>query len=176
MTFSNDEEKIVIGIDPGTQITGYGVIAISKKRIRALDYGCIRPPRGALLSERYLIIFEGLQELLTAHNPCEMAIETQFVYKNPQSALKLGTAQGVAIIVAKKNNLRVFGYSPRAVKNGMVGTGKASKEQLQGACARFLNLAELPKPQDAADALAIAICHANTQTNSYLSTLKNYEL
>ena len=173
---NNDEERIIIGIDPGTRVTGYGVIAISKKRMRAIDYGCIRPPPNALLSERYLIIFESLQELLLLHNPIEMAIETQFVYKNPQSALKLGIAQGVAIIAAKKNNIRVFGYAPKAVKSGMVGTGKASKEQLKGACARFLNLVELPKPQDAADALAIAICHANGQRNNLLSQLNNNEL
>lgn len=176
MTFSSNDEKIIIGIDPGTKVTGYGVIVSSKNKMRALDYGCIRPPQNALLSERYLIIFESLQELLILHNPTEMAIETQFVYKNPQSALKLGTAQGVAIIAAKKNNLRIFGYAPKAVKSGIVGTGKASKDQLKGACARFLNLSEHPKPQDAADALAIAICHANVKQNNFLSQLKNNEL
>ena len=178
MTSSNNAEveQIIIGIDPGTKVTGYGVIVIIGNTMRALDYGCIRPPPNALLSDRYLIIYESLQELLSLYKPIEMAIETQFVYKNPQSALKLGIAQGVAIISAKKHKCRVFGYAPRAVKSGMVGTGKASKEQLLGACARFLNLKEYPRPQDAADALAIAICHANARKNALFGKLKNNEL
>src|SRR5205807_10039509 len=110
MTSSSNDEKIIIGIDPGTRITGYGVILIRGTSMKALDFGCIRPPPKALLSERYLIIFESLQLLLEQHKPSEMAIETQFVYKNAQSALKLGIAQGVAIIAAKQNQLRVFGY------------------------------------------------------------------
>jgi len=170
MTSSNKEkETIIIGIDPGTRVTGYGVILSSGGTLKALDYGCIRPPPEGLLSDRYLIIHDSLQELLEMHSPHEMAIETQFVHKNVQSALKLGSAMGVALIPAKRRGIRVFGYSPRSVKCSIVGTGKASKEQLQGAVARYLKLTSLPKPQDAADALAIAICHAHCM-QSQLST------
>ena len=169
-------EEIIIGIDPGTRITGYGVVAVSGNTMRALDYGCIRPPVNALLSDRYFIIYESLQELFSLYKPTQMAIETQFLYKNAQSALKLGTAQGVAIISAKKNNMRIFGYAPTHVKSSMVGTGKASKQQLQQTVARYLNLTTLPQPQDAADALAIAICHLTLRNNKLFSQTKNYEL
>ena len=173
---SSIKEEVIIGIDPGTRITGYGVIAISGNTMRALDFGCIRPPAKALLSERYLIIHESLEHILNQYKPSEMAIETQFIYKNAQSALKLGTAQGVAIIAAKKNKMRIFGYAPKLVKSSMTGTGLASKGQLQTTIARYLNLQKMPTPQDAADALAIALCHIHTRNNPILSTLKNYEL
>jgi crossover junction endodeoxyribonuclease RuvC len=166
---SLNEEKIIIGIDPGTRVTGYGIVLVSGRGLKAIDYGCIRPPAEALLSDRYLIIHDSLQELLAAHSPHEMAIETPFVNKNVQSALKLGSAMGVALIPAKKREIKIFGYSPRAVKCAIVGTGKASKGQLQGAVARYLNLTILPTPQDAADALAIAICHAHSMQRA-LST------
>jgi crossover junction endodeoxyribonuclease RuvC len=171
-----EDKKIIIGIDPGTRITGYGVIEVTKKYIKALDYGCIRPPVNAKLSDRYYIIFESLSELLSQYEPSEMAIETQFVYKNAQSALKLGIAQGVAIIQAKKNNMKVFGYSPREVKCAICGTGKAGKAQLQGAITRSLQLAAPPQPEDAADALAIAICHAEKSQNVLGFTLSNKEI
>ncbi|MDB6081116.1 MAG: ruvC [Chlamydiia bacterium] len=172
-TLDSESEHIIIGIDPGTRVTGYGVIALSGRKMKTLDYGCIRPPPDALLSDRYLVIFESLEELINTHKPTVMAIETPFVSKNIQSALKLGTAQGVAIMGAKRKQIKVFGYSPRAVKCSIVGTGKASKEQLQGAVARYLNLSELPRPYDAADALAIALCHIQGMQNSLSRYLKN---
>lgn len=159
-------EPIIIGIDPGTQITGYGIIQITKTAVRTLDFGCIRPPAKAKLSDRYYIIFQAIQGLLSRYNPVEMAIETQFFRLNAQSALKLSIAQGVAIIAAKEKQLKVFPYSPREVKCAIVGTGKATKEQMQGAVARYLQLKELPTPYDAADALAIALCHTTGRQRS----------
>ena len=152
---------IIIGIDPGTQVTGYGIVEVTKGTFRPLDFGCIRPPSNALLSDRYLIIHENLESLIKQFCPNEMAIETQFMYKNAQSALKLGVAFGCALLAGKKQQLKVFGYSPREVKCAISGTGKASKEQVQNAIVRYLGLKAVPKPQDASDALAIAICHAN---------------
>ena len=160
------KEKVIIGIDPGTHVTGYAVIAVTDygRKNLILDYGCIRPPIKALLSDRYLIIFESLEELLIEHHPDEMAIETPFIHqKNIRSGITVGIAQGTAIIAAKKKKLPVFGYSPRAVKRSVVGTGKADKDQVQGAVARYLGLKELPKPQDAADALAIVLCHIHNK-------------
>lgn len=177
MTSLNEplQEHIIIGIDPGTRVTGYGVISVSQsgRVLKALDYGCIRPPPNALLSDRYLIIFESLEELIEQHKPTVMAIETPFVSKNMQSALKLGIAQGVAIMCAKRKKIKVFGYSPRLVKCSIAGTGKASKDQLQGVVARTLSLTAYPEPQDAADALAIALCHIQGMQNSLSRCSKN---
>lgn len=153
------QERFIIGIDPGTQVTGYGIIKLTPRALCAVDFGCIRPPSGAKLSDRYYAIFQAVQSLLGKYNPEMMAIESQFFSLNAQSALKLGIAQGSAIIAAKEHKLPVFGYSPREVKCSVVGTGKATKQQLQGAVQRLLGLKTAPKPYDAADALAIAICH-----------------
>lgn len=169
-------ETVIVGIDPGTAVTGYAFIVMSNKGFKILDFGCIRPPRDLLLSERYLIIFESLGNLFQKFSPQEMAIETQFMYKNAQSALKLGSAQGVAILQAKKHALKVYGYSPREVKLAITGTGKADKTQLQGAVARLCNLKEYPTPQDAADALGIACCHGTRSQNVIWQKHKNNEL
>ena len=161
MSNQHSDKKIIIGIDPGTRITGYGVIQVTGNTFLPLDFGCIRPPPTLPLGERYAIIFSSLQQLLENYDPTEMAIETQFVHKNVQSAMKLGIAMGCALIAGKLRGLKVFGYSPREVKCAIVGTGKASKEQIESSITRYLNLQSPPTPQDAADALAIAICHIN---------------
>lgn len=166
------QDKIIIGIDPGTIITGYGIICVSDRGVKTIDYGCIKPPANQLLSDRYLIIYDSLLELLIEYKPTVMAIESQFVHKNVQSALKLGGAKGAAIIGAKKHGLKIFGYSPTEVKQTITGTGKASKQQLQSAVARFLNLKELPQPYDAADALAIALCYARASEGSLFTHTK----
>jgi len=158
---SNDTPPlIVLGVDPGTRITGYALIQVQGRHYRLIDYGCIRPPATYKLSDRYLIIFEGLEELIGSYNPTELSVETQFVQKNIQSALKLGMARGIAIAAAKKKRLKVFEYSPSEAKRAVVGNGKASKYQVQGMVKQLLCLQEVPQPEDAADALAIAICHA----------------
>lgn len=163
-------EKIIIGIDPGTRITGYGIIKVSHQGLLPLDFGCIRPPTDMPLGDRYTIIFKSIEQLLETYQPIEMAIETQFVHKNVQSAMKLAIAMGCALLTGKLKNLKVFGYSPKEVKRAIVGTGKASKDQVESAITRYLNLSRPPTPQDAADALAIAICHINS--DSVLTTTK----
>ncbi len=129
-----------------------------------------------LLSDRYQIIYEGLGTLLERFTPSEMAIETPFVSKNAQSALKLGIAMATALLAAKGRKMRVFGYSPREVKCFIAGTGKAEKFQIQNTVARLLMLKELPKPHDAADALAIALCHATSSDIPFLGTSKTREM
>ena len=156
----NESAYRIIGIDPGTVVTGYAIIEVTGRAIRPIDFGCIRPPPKDILSDRYLIISKGIKLLLEKFQPCELALETQFFHKNPQSALKLGVAFGIALIAAKEREMGVFGYSPKEVKSAIVGTGKAAKDQVQEAVKRFLNLKVVPEPKDAADALAIAICHA----------------
>lgn len=153
---------IIFGIDPGTQVTGYGVIECVSNNYRAIDFGCIRPPGTLKLSDRYLIISNGIEELIGKYQPQALVVETQYVHKNVQSAIKLGMARGVIIVAARRRDVPVFEYAPSKAKNAVVGNGKASKFQVQGMVKLLLNLEKMPTPEDAADALALAICHAQT--------------
>lgn len=156
------KKKVILGIDPGTLITGYGVIELQDRGYEALDYGCIRPPANLKLSDRYLIIFNGVEELIIRHQPDCLAVETQYVNKNVQSTIKLSMARGIVILAARKNQLPIYEYAPTRAKLAVVGSGRASKYQVQGMIQNLLNLASPPHPEDAADALALAICHAQT--------------
>lgn len=160
MTASRNQAEVILGIDPGTQVSGYGVISIQDHHYIPLDYGCIRPPPRFKLSERYLVIFESVEELIEKYQPAVLVVEMQFVQKNVQSALKLGMARGAVLIAAKRKGLPVFEYAPTVAKRAVVGNGRASKFQVQGMVQQILRLASPPKPEDAADALALAICHA----------------
>ena len=153
---------IIIGVDPGTIVCGYGIIETDGTTHRALDYGCIRPPRTLELSERYLVLFNSLDELLSRYKPKALAVETQYVNKNPQSAIKLGMARGTVIVAAGIKKISIAEYSPAKAKLAVVGNGRASKGQVQAMVQRLLNLATPPSPEDAADALALAICHAQS--------------
>ena len=159
---------IILGIDPGTQITGYGVVRKETPHILPIDFGCIRPPASLPLAERYRIIFESLQILIDKHMPDALAIESQFVLKNVQSAIKLGMAKGMAILAAAQRGIPIYEYAPTRAKQAVVGRGHASKWQVQKMIQTILRLPTVPEPQDAADALALAICHA--QTRDYLCT------
>ncbi len=156
---------IILGIDPGTQITGYGFIRKEPSHILALDYGCIRPPHALPLAERYRIIYESLVIIIDQHKPDIMAVESQFVLKNPQTAIKLGMAKGMAILAAAQRGIPVFEYAPTRAKMAVVGNGHASKWQVQKMIQILLHLPTPPEPEDAADALALAICHAQTGNN-----------
>lgn len=153
-------KQIILGIDPGTAITGFGIIEVVNGRYTALDFGCIRPPSKYNLSDRYLIISNGIEEILNKYQPNAVAVETQFVKHNVQSAIKLGMARGVVIVAARKKGINVYEYAPTRAKQAVSGTGSASKSQVQSMVQRLLNLGEPPHPEDAADALALAICHA----------------
>ncbi len=158
---ASSSSQIIIGVDPGTRVTGYGIIKKEASHFDVLDYGCIRPPAHFKITDRYLIIFEGLEQLLEVHKPQVLAIETQFVHKNVQSAIKLGMARGVVIVAAKKRGMQVMEYSPTQAKRAVSGNGRASKYQVQGMVQKLLNLHAPPQPEDAADALALALCHAH---------------
>ena len=153
---------IILGIDPGTRVTGYALLRKEERRFILLDYGCVRPPASLKLSDRYLVLFNAVDRLIELHAPTELAVESQFIpdtcKKNIQGVLKLGMARGIALIAAKKRGLRVFEYSPAEAKKAVVGNGRASKSQVQGMVKSLLALSLLP-PEDAADALALAICH-----------------
>lgn len=144
------------------------MLKVSGRQSKALDYGCIRPRSNMLLSDRYLTIYEAVCSLIDQHNPDAVSIETQFVRSNPQTAIKLGMARGAVVIAARKCGIEVFEYTPTKAKLAVVGTGRASKAQVQGMTTALLSLPKQP-PEDAADALALAICHAHAhQTKTYL--------
>jgi crossover junction endodeoxyribonuclease RuvC len=160
---SPDKPKsgLILGIDPGTRITGYGVINHSHHPV-PVDFGCIRPPHHLPTHERYLIIFNALDHLMEKYQPDAVAIETQFVYKNVQSAMKLGMARAMGLLAAARRQIPIFEYAPTKAKLAVVGNGGASKMQVQKMIQLLLRLPTLPEPEDAADALALAICHAHT--------------
>ena|SRR3989338_1664431 len=153
-----EKKEIVLGIDPGTRITGYGVIHFTSSQPHPLDFGCIRPPPSLSLPERYKIIFEGVEALIARHAPTAIAVESQFVLKNAQSAIKLGMAKGMVLLAAARHNIPIYEFAPKKAKLAVVGKGQASKFQVQKMIQVLLRLPRLPEPEDAADALALAIC------------------
>ena len=153
---------IILGIDPGTRVTGYGIL---RTPMEPIDFGCIRPPLNALLETRYKIIFEGIEALIEKHKVEAVAVESQFVMKNVQSALKLGMAKGMAFLAAARAKIPVYEYTPKKAKLAVVGTGQASKLQVQRMIQTLLKLPNLPEPEDAADALALAICCSHNLRN-----------
>lgn len=150
----------VLGIDPGSRVTGYGVVEVTEHGCRYLASGCIRPAAGVFV-DRLGEIYRGVDALIREHAPHEIAVEEVFLASNPASALKLGQARGAAIAAAVAARLPVSEYAARRVKLAVVGTGKASKAQVQHMVRVLLKLSGNPAA-DAADALAIAICHVNT--------------
>jgi crossover junction endodeoxyribonuclease RuvC len=162
---TDSEERIVLGIDPGSRVTGYGVIKIKGRQISLVDYGCIRPPANLPLSGKYREIHKGLDFLIQKYEPHCCAVESQFIAKNVQSSLKLGMVKGVALLTASLHEIPIFAYAPSKAKIAVVGHGRASKEQVGGMVKNLLKMNEPPTPEDAADALAIAICHAHMSMN-----------
>ncbi len=156
----------VLGIDPGSRITGYALIRSQQADIQYLQSGCIRA-QAENLPERLGIIFNQLQQILAEYAVDEMAIERVFVAKNADSALKLGQARGAAICAVNSNGIPVYEYTANQVKQAVVGRGHADKRQVQHMVRMLLKLEDMPQA-DAADALAIAICHANTRRTQQL--------
>lgn len=149
-----------IGIDPGTIITGYGIVdEKGSQGYTAVDYGCIRPPANAPLTSRYLIIYESICSLLDKYTPDALAVETQYVRNNVQSAIKLGMARGMVILAATQRQIPIYEYEPTKAKKAVVGNGRASKQQVNHMVQHLLGLKAPPQPDDASDALALAICH-----------------
>ena len=152
---------IILGIDPGSRITGYGIIRKEGNRLVHIDNGAIFTDTAADFPGRLKRIFDGLAAVIVRYSPDEVAIEDIFFANNVQSALKLGQARGAAIVAAVNAGLSVSEYSALQVKQAVVGHGKAAKEQVQHMVKVLLGLKEIPQA-DASDALAVAICHANS--------------
>lgn len=152
---------LILGIDPGSRITGYGVLDVATPKPRYVASGCIRLQE-VELSQRLARIYAGIAELIALYRPGELAIEQVFMAKNPDSALKLGQARGSAIVCAANHGLPVSDYGPRQIKQAVTGSGGATKEQVQHMVVAILGLDGTPQA-DAADALAIALTHAHAR-------------
>lgn len=157
---------IIIGIDPGSRCTGFGVIHSDGSRHRYLTSGNIRTTEKGM-ADRCHQIYSGIQQIIQTHQPDEASIEQVFMSQNPNSALKLGQARGAALVALASAELAVAEYSPRQIKNAVVGYGAAEKSQVQQMVKMLLNLSDLPQ-EDAADALAVALCHSHSRTVSRL--------
>ncbi len=152
----------IIGIDPGSRITGYGVIDSGYGKLAFVACGVIKTSVRFPLANRLNEIFEGINEVIQLHDPEVAAVEDVFMASNASSALKLGQARGAAVVAAMQNGLGVYDYSAKKVKRAVVGYGQAEKGQVQHVIRMLLNLSATPS-SDAADALAVAVCHANHQ-------------
>lgn len=151
-----------MGLDPGTASTGYGAISVSGNRLRALEYGVLQTAADLPLEQRLERLFAEVSEVLKRHRPDATAVESLFFNTNVRTALAVGHARGVTLLACSQANCSVFEYTPQQVKMAVVGYGKASKEQVMEMVRVLLGLSEVPKSDHAADALGVAICHANT--------------
>ena len=158
---SPDGAVRVLGIDPGTAVTGFGVIARRDIHdVRLVECGAIRTSAGQSLALRIREIFEAVTELIERYRPATMAVEEVFQGKNARSALTLGHARGAIILAASLQDVHVAEYAPRQIKKAVVGTGNATKDQVGFMTMRHLRLSEPPSPADAADGVAVALCHS----------------
>ncbi|HTL83362.1 MAG TPA: crossover junction endodeoxyribonuclease RuvC [Bacteroidia bacterium] len=153
------KEKIILGIDPGTNVMGFGVLKVSGPRMEILEIGVLRMEKMKDPAIKLKHIFEETIKIIDTHCPDELAIEAPFFGKNVQSMLKLGRAQGVAIAAALSRGLPISEYSPRKIKLSVTGSGNSSKEQVAAMLQQLFSIANLPKFLDATDALAVALCH-----------------
>lgn len=151
--------NIILGIDPGTIIMGYGLIRVTGNKISLLEMGVLQPGKVKDSYKKLQLIFNTVSGLVTKYQPDTFAIEAPFFGKNVQSMLKLGRAQGVAIAAALRHGLEVTEYQPKKVKQSVTGNGNASKEQVQKMLQQILTFDDSPKYYDATDALAVAVCH-----------------
>lgn len=160
----------ILGIDPGFAIAGYGVTDYIGNKFKLVDYGVICSDSGTPFPERLNILYDGLTEILSRHKPDAVAIEELFFNTNVKTAVWVGHARGVLILAAQKAGVPVFEYTPLQIKQAVTGYGRADKLQMQLMVRTLCGLPAVPKPDDAADAIAVAICHAHSYR---LNSLKN---
>jgi len=154
--------RVILGLDPGTASTGYGVVSAVGNRLRAVEYGVFETPVGMPLERRLEQIFAQVSEVLERNRPDATAIESLFFNANVRTALAVGHARGVSLLACSQAGCEVFEYTPQQIKQAVVGYGKATKEQVMEMVRVLLALPEAPRSDHAADALGVAICHANT--------------
>lgn len=153
------QKKIILGLDPGTNITGYGIISVSGSRVKLIQFGVIQLGKTGEHALKLKRIFEKVIQLIEEFHPDEVALEAPFFGKNVQSMLKLGRAQGVAMSAALSREIPIVEYAPKKVKQAVTGNGNASKEQVAKMLMQVFQIKEIPKLLDATDALAVALCH-----------------
>lgn len=163
----------ILGIDPGYAIVGYGVIEYAAGRFKTVEYGAITTPAGMEFNNRLLLIYEGMTELLKRTHPQSMAVEQLFFTNNRTTGIDVAQARGIVLLTAAQAGVPTAQYTPMQVKQGVTGYGKAVKSQVMEMTRRLLNLSQTPKPDDTADALAVAICHAH-YASSQLNKLEQY--
>lgn len=156
--------QVILGLDPGTASTGYGVVSVCGNRFSAVEYGVVCTLPDAPLEQRLDKLFGQLTGILQKHRPDATAVESLFFNTNVTTALAVGHARGVALLACARADCAVFEYTPQQVKMAVVGYGKASKDQVMEMVRVLLGMDEVPKPDHAADALGVAICHANSNT------------
>jgi crossover junction endodeoxyribonuclease RuvC len=155
---------LVIGIDPGTARTGFGIIRrLSDGNLETVEFGVLSTPAKQPLPQRLLQLFGDLNDLLAAHQPDSGAVEKLYFQRNVSTAMSVGHARGVAMLALAQHGMQVAEYSPQEIKQAVVGYGNAEKKQMQEMTKMLLNLPELPHPDDAADGLAVAICHIHSE-------------
>lgn len=163
---------IILGIDPGLAITGFGVIQTQGSKLQFVTCGVIRTQAQLELPERLFIVSRELKTIIEQYQPETMACESLFFCNNAKTAFLVGQARGIVLLTAYEHQLSVSSYTPLQIKNAVCGYGQATKKQVQYMVQKLLNLSHVPKPDDAADALAIAICHSHSQKINSLSRRK----
>ncbi len=153
---------IILGIDPGLAIVGWGVIDYSGNKFKTLDYGSIQTPAGMLTEDRLVAIYDELSAIISKYKPVCMAVEELFWNTNQTTGIRVSQARGVILLCAAQNKIEIAEYTPLQVKQAVVGYGRADKKQVISMVTMLLGLPKPPKPDDTADALAIAICHAHS--------------
>lgn len=168
------KEKIILGLDPGTNVMGYGIILVESSRVKLIQFGVIQMGKTGAHELKLKKIFDRVLALVDEFNPDEVALEAPFFGKNVQSMLKLGRAQGVAMSAALYREVPIVEYAPKKVKQSVTGNGNASKEQVARMLMQIFNIKEMPKLLDASDALAVAVCH-HYQNGVVKSKSKSWE-
>lgn len=158
---------LVLGIDPGYAIVGYGVVSFDNVRFRPIEYGAVTTPAKTPFTNRLQQIFEELDIIIKKHKPDALAIEKLFFNTNTTTAIDVAQARGVILLAAQLNGVPVFEYTPLQVKQAVTGYGRAQKNQVMDMIKNILHLSAIPKPDDTADALAMAVCHAHYAASSY---------
>ncbi len=156
---------LILGIDPGVATIGFGLVRVERQKNTLVEYGVITTPPGIPLSSRLLQIFNDMEELIRQFHPDEMAVEELFFSKNITTGIAVAHGRGVILLAAEKLGVPVFEYTPMQVKQAVVGYGAAEKKQVMLMTQRLLGMKQIPRPDDAADALALAICHGRAATS-----------
>lgn len=165
---------IILGIDPGLAIIGWGVVEYKASRFRTIAYGALRTPAGIPTEDRLSLIYDGMKQLLETYHPDVMSVEELFFTNNITTGIRVAEARGVILLAARQANVPMEEYTPPQVKQAVVGYGKAEKAQVMAMVTRILGLKEIPRPDDTADALALAICHAHSGA-SRISSYYNHK-